>query len=365
MEKIKKSNLIVYIFFIAITFCKGIGFSNSNNIYICIYALGVALLILKIIKDKISKKEFFNIFSILCIGVLDFFIGGETTILFTAIALCSLKNISIDNIIKIMFWTRVVSFVILFVFSSLGIIDNNTLIFYRESEGGFITRNSFGFSHPNIAHSALTLIVILYGYIFYNKINTFNMILLELLNILLYQFTFSRTGFFITTIYVLFLFMVKKFKFVRNALPKILNITLIMCLIFTFFMAFGYGKIGFINDLDSLLTGRIRYMNILVKSYNIPIIGKIDYNNILFDNGYISLLYTGGILATSWFLFQQIKTNNIIKNRKTEEMIITIILMIYSLFESFYANILMNPALLFFAYYIFGNTEKGNGKENE
>lgn len=366
MKKIKKSEAMVYVFFMIITFCKGIGLANSSKIYIVSYGFGVLLIIIKIFNDKFYKRELINLAIILGIGLMDFWIGGVTTVLFTAISLSCLKNIDINKIIKIMFWTRLIAFLLSIFLSITGVIDDNILLFYREADRKFIERHSFGYSHPNLAHSSFAIILILWGYIYFRKINLVKLIILEIINFALYTFTLSRTGFLIITLYLIFIWFAKNIKNFDKIILKFNQWNFIIPCIISFILAIGYGRVDFINKLNIVLTGRIRYMNLLLQNYHFPIIGKEHYANILFDNGYFDLLYTGGIFATIWFIVMQIKTNKILSKRKNvNEDVLLIFCLFYSIFESYYMSVLMNPSLLFFGYYIFENNKKTNSIKDE
>lgn len=365
MEKVNYKNekkvMLVYIFFIIITFCKGIGLSGSNIIYIFAYAIGTFFIALKMLNDSFNKKELFAVLSLVIIGLLDFFIGNTTTVLFTAISLCCLKNINRNNILKIMLWVRIFSFTLMIILSLTGVINNDYILHYR-AETGFIKRYCFGYSHPNLAHSTFSIIIFLFGYIYYKKINFFTITFLEIINFILYNFTLSRTGFIILTLYLILLYLFKKIKIIRKIIPKVLKFALLFFIIISIVLAYTYTTSELVKKLDVLLTGRLNYMNILIRNYSIPIIGSDSYNEIvLFDNGYFSMFYEGGLLATIWFVYYLTKTNNfLIKNNKDKEMLLMLFFLFYCMFESYFMNILMNPTLIFICDYIF--KEK---KENE
>ena len=361
LKSITKSELLVYIFFSSIAFCKGIGLDGSNNVYKSVYLLGVIIIGIKILKDKFYLKELFSILCIVLIGILDFVVGKSTTVLFTALSICCLKNINLKKIIKIIFYSKLVAFLLMMFLSSFGIIENSFILHYRE-EIGFIKRYCFGYSHPNLVHSTFTTLIFLFGYLYYKKINLFTISIIEILNIILYNLTFSRTGFLILTIYLLFIYITKKSKFIKKKLPKILKISFPFLIFLSLFLAVFYSKFDFIKQLDSLVTGRINYMHILISNYMIPVIGSNFYNSVvLFDNGYFSMFYEGGILATIWFVYFQLKTNKfLIENNMNNEIIITIFFLIYCMLESYYISLVMNPTLIFFCYCIFNRNARYN-----
>lgn len=352
---VKKLDIGVYLFWIIISFMKGIGFSSANPIYVISYVIGILLTFIKIFNVSYRKSELKNIGIIFFIGIINYIAGKETTILFTAIAIATLKNTDIRKILKIMFLTRIIAFIIMLTLSISGIIPNNSTEFYREG-AGFVNRITFGYSHPNLTQASFVLIVVLYVYNLYEKIDLKRIVILESLNYLLYQFTVSRSGFFILSIFLIYVYLTKKIKTIHKNSKRLLNATLFFSILFSFIVAHLYGENSIINKLDVILTGRITYMSETVNNYQIPFFSTNKYNNILFDNGYFDLIYNGGLLAFAWYMYNQIKTNNILaKNNLEKEIIVTFFLFIYCITESYYASIIMNISLVFFAFYIFSN----------
>ena len=362
---VKKLDIGVYLFWIIISFMKGIGFSSANPIYIFSYVIGILLTFIKIINVRYRKSELKNIGIILLIGIINYIVGKETTILFTAIAIATLKDIDIKKILKIMFFTRVIAFIIVIISSLLGIIPNNAIEFYREGIG-FVKRMTFGYSHPNLTQASFVLIAVLYVYNYYEKIDLKRVVVLELLNYLIYYFTVSRSGFFILSIFLVYVYLMKRIKRVNKNSKRLLNATLFFSILFSFIVASLYGKNTIVNKMNTILTGRITYMSETIKNYQIPFFSTNKYNNILFDNGYFDLIYNGGLLAFAWYMYNQVKTNKILaKNNLEKEIIVTLFLLIYCITESYYASIIMNISLVFFAYYIFSSPISENCKKKE
>ena len=362
---VKKLDIGVYLFWIIISFMKGIGFSSANPIYIFSYVIGILLTFIKIINVRYRKSELKNIGIILLIGIINYIVGKETTILFTAIAIATLKDIDIKKILKIMFFTRVIAFIIVIISSLLGIIPNNAIEFYREGIG-FVKRMTFGYSHPNLTQASFVLIAVLYVYNYYEKIDLKRVVVLELLNYLIYYFTVSRSGFFILSIFLVYVYLMKRIKRVNKNSKRLLNATLFFSILFSFIVASLYGKNTIVNKMNTILTGRITYMSETIKNYQIPFFSTNKYNNILFDNGYFDLIYNGGLLAFAWYMYNQVKTNKILAKKNLEkEIIVTLFLLIYCITESYYASIIMNISLVFFAYYIFSSPISENCKKKE
>ena len=361
--KISKNDFVVCIFFFLISLCKGIGLGNSSSIYFIIYLMGILVASIKLFKVGFNKKELINIAIIIILGILDYIFGNESTILFTAISILFLKNIECDKIIKALFLGRLFGFVFMIILPCLGLMDMNTISFYRASAGGSIIRYAFGYSHPNYAHSSLNLIIIMYIYLYFERLNVKKIVFLELVNYIFYNYTYSRTGFLILTLFLLLSLFTKYSSKVKNSMPKILNFTFIFSILISFLMGLLYGKVEILNKINEILTGRLSYMNIVLKGYMPQLIKTHQFINVLFDNGYFDLLYNGGILASIWFVVMQIKTNLYIKeNKMYREALLTNIFFIYCITESYYVSSVMNISLLFFAMCIFKRKSLLNNK---
>ena len=69
ISDIKKSDFLMYLFFIMISFCKGIGLSSSDKVYIFIFLFGALTVGIKMFQDKFTVNEIANLFFILGIGI--------------------------------------------------------------------------------------------------------------------------------------------------------------------------------------------------------------------------------------------------------------------------------------------------------
>lgn len=359
--KQNKDNFVLNIFFALLSLSKGFGLNNSNKFSIVIFLFGLIILIGKIINEKYTMKEIFLIMCLFIIGIIDLLLSKETTILFSAICISCLKKSNVKNIIKTLMLFRLISFLSMVILSSLGIIEMNKMLFYRNNT--FVTRYSFGYSHPNLAHSTFAIIISMIIFLRYEKINLFELGIIEAVNILLYKFTLSRTGFIMITFFLIIILITKKFKKIGEILSNNINFVLFSCILISFLLAYLYDKLPFIYQINNVLTGRINYMNLVLTNYNIPLFSSNDYGTITFDNGYFDLLYNCGLFAFVLYIFIQIKTNKIIKQKKLiKESIFIIFYLVYCIIESYYSSFIMNISLIFFSIYIFNENEER--KEN-
>lgn len=340
----------IYIFLI--TLFKGVGANADNILYVLAFIIGCVAVFGKICNEKYSKKEFLFMVFIICVGLLDFLIGKTTTILFTAVAICGLKNVDTTHIINLVFLTRITAFSCMILLSTIGIIQNENMLFYRNGE--FINRYSFGYGHPNLAHLSLAIIILLFIYIYGEKLKLYHYIIMIGINYIFYQFTYSRTGFYMVFICILLWAAMKNIT-LQNALMRIFKYMYFVLIVITALLGFLYSRVNILYTLDKLLTGRILYINQLITKFYPPIIGSSHYSQYVnLDNGYMALLYQGGVLAFVWMSYCIIKLcNKMYKERRVKELFLITCFNVYSMTEGILPSIAVNISLVFAGEVIF------------
>ena len=361
--KVGKENFLVYLFFFLISFLKGLGLNANNNIYIALYISLLLFATSKFIRTKISRKEILILLAFISVGIIDLLLGGETTVLFTAIALIFMKKVNLRKVILAMFYGRTLGLMLMICLPLLGIIENNVFHFYRNGE--FIDRFALGYRHPNLLQSTFSLCSIMFLYLYYNKTNIIPLMIIEFINIVLYRITYSRTGFIILSIVILIFYFVNKNEKIKKILLNNLNVIFVVICLIPICSGILYGKVDLLTKIDQIVTGRISYISLLMNKYSMPLFKTRNYANIAFDNGIIDMIYNGGLVATIMFVTMQIKTNNYIKKYNLyKEGILVFICLIFTLTESFYMSFNMNISLLFFSFAIYKN-EKNNNIEKD
>ncbi|MBO5348488.1 MAG: hypothetical protein J6A89_01515 [Clostridia bacterium] len=355
--KIKKTD-IFYIFLYINVFCKGIGLDNSSKIYLLLICFGIAAIFLKIANDKFTKREIIITTSIMLVGLGTFVCTKRPTFLLTCITLAGMKNINIDRTFKGMFIIRLTTFIVIISLSLLGIIDNEMISMYRN--GGVDIRYSLGYGHPNTAQINLFIILALYIYIRFEKLNILDYAAIIGTNYFIYSYTLSRTGF-ICGLLLVGLTIYSKIRKKDELLVKFPKVIFLVMFSFSIVTAILYGHLEIMNKLDIIFNGRIGYSNYYWNVYGISLFGKnlIEDTNALFDNGYLFFMIQYGIscLGVIMYLFFKL-FNNVKLTNNVKQAIIIIPFLIYILTESFAPNIFMNIIILLSAPLIFNKEEK-------
>lgn len=351
-----------YFYIIIISIFKGLGIESDNKVYLLAYGLSCIVLLCKVLNEKFTKKEIIIMSTMMIIGVLNFIIGKTTTFLFLAITLCGLKNVDLKKTIKIVLIVRVITFASMVIASLLGIIPSNNIEFYRNGE--FITRHSLGYDYPNTTHLSFAIIIALSVYLWWEEIRIPHIIIFEIINIGMYFLTYSRTGFIVITLLMLIIIIFKNIKKLQKIMAFIFKYLYWIMFAITLISALGYNHIETLEQINKLLTGRIEYMNKLIMNFPIPIIGSEIYNNYVnIDNGYISMLYEGGLLAFIFVSYYMTKVSNkFYREKKYPELILIAFFIINAFTESFFMSISMNISLIFIATVLFKEEHKEDDK---
>lgn len=352
--KLKIGLFDLYMFLIVL--CKGLGASANSKVYIVVFIVGCAAIFVKMLRERYTRRELMSMLFIVAIGLLNFLIGHETTILFTAVAVCGMKNVDINRIIKIVFWTRLLSFITMVTISTLGVVENVPIAFWRD--GHFIMRYSFGYGHPNTAHIALTTVLLLLMYLYGSRMNVIHYCILLGVNFAFYKFTYSRTGFLMGALCIM-LFACSKIPRLRNIIMHMIRHSYWALFGITLALGLLYGKVEILYVVDRLLTGRVRYMHRLMTMGFPPLIGgQVTNQYVIIDNGYTAMLYEGGILAFLWISYYMTKVIHKVYAKKEHMKLILIgCFILYNMTESFYPSISVNISLLFISDVLFQNQE--------
>lgn len=355
--KIKLFDIYVFL----ITLFKGFGAESNNKGYVLAFVIGCIAIVTKMARERYTTKELMAVLSIFLIGILDFVVGHTTTILFTAVAICGLKGVEVRHIVKISLWTRVFAFLCLTIGSELGIVENKMIPFWRG--GSIIERYALGYSHPNMAQASLTVIIMLALYLYNKKMHIWQYLAFGLLSYLVYTLTYSRTGLLIAWICILIQMLCRNEK-IKKKVVQVCKYSYLGFFILTIGMGIAYGKVSIMTKIDVLLTGRIQYISELIRHGLPPLIGTTQFNSFVnIDNGYIALLYQGGILAFVWFSYYIMKTyRQCLKNGMYDECTFMFIFFLYAMTESFFPSIAVNTSLLLIGISIFGDRTRNQIK---
>lgn len=353
IQKIKKNDLFLIYIYINV-FCKGIGLENNSVFYQVLMILGAFFIIIKLFLEKYQRRELLIVVTMCFIGIANFALTRTPTLLLTCICLSGMKYVNMDSLFKGMYYIRFVTFISMIVLSLIGIIENSSIQVWRN--GNFDTRYTLGFSHPNTLHISLFILLSLYVYLNFDKLDLKRYIILFASNIFIYNFSKSRTGF-IGCIVLIFLCIICKSNrpFVKSMLCKSPKFAFAFIMFFSYATAILYGKFSILTVLNALLNNRIAYSSYFIRNYGLSLFGNnIENASAILDSSYISFLALYGIVGfilIGIILFSVCKYVESQKDMK--KIVLVLAYLIYIFTEGFGINIFMNIILLFFGSVLY------------
>ena len=356
-----KKNILAYISFILINLYYG--FTDTilgiNNTFIILIAALAIMLIHIFLNNKFKIKEL--IFNLIILGLFgyNYFLTKDSRILVLIITIYGIKELNLQNVLKVTFYMKIITTLTVFVISFLGFDDY------------YAGRAVLGFSHGNLLMLNITVILLLYLCIYWKKIN--GMLFMLLLGIIFMSFllTESRSGLLVSVLIWLMAVVYKYFKIERvfEFLAKYLTFILMFLSVFLSLsttrnlLGFLNGIPGFaskfeslVNNLDNLLTNRLEIANLVMSNTDIQLLGSIRdeselniYKYLVVDSGYIQLLLVFGILGTLLFLLlNYVMVKELIKRQQYIYLIAFVAMTIYGFTENSLCSLKYNFTLLFF-----------------
>lgn len=341
-------------FFSLLVIGKSIGLGANNKSLQIMTMLGLISLSIKIIITKYTSKEAIISLFLIILGISTYLASKRAGVLLSILTIIGLKNIPYKKIFVITFKLRLILYITTISLSFIKVIDNNVFMHWRDGVG-YIYRYGLGYEHPNLLHSSLFILVVLFIYLNYEKLNVLYYFTILLANTFIYKYSGSRTGFYLIILAIILTIYMKKTK--NNSKYILIKSIMPLSIIFTFATAILYDENNFTSYIDRLLSGRIYYSNYFVKNYSFNLLGNnLHIDNNLIDNSYVILFCNYGILV---FLLYIISYNKILTNfkinRMDKEMLMVVLFSIYGITEGFLPNIFMNISLVFLSSLIFKN----------
>lgn len=331
-------------------FCKGIGLGNNSLVYFAVLMFGLALVGVKFMQGQYSTKEMAISCFTIAAGFISMLVTHKPTLLITCITIVGMKNVNLDVELNKALSIRWVAFFIVISLSLLGIIDNLQVDMWRN--GGFENRFSLGFEHPNTLHLSLFLAVCMYVFCKKKKISKMNLLILGLLNVFIFSYSKSRTGF-VLTFLLLFLSIAEPvFKRVfSKSFYKLPILCFLVCIIISFGVSYMYNGNPILTVLNNVLNNRIAYANYYLTHYSISLFGYSDVMqdiNAISDNSYTLQYIQYGIVGLLLWVAAMYASYKELRNRRNYyETSVALVMTLYMLTEGFGVNAFMNFILLF------------------
>ena len=297
MKKISETNVNILLFIFVLNSILDIfgsifpEFSTKINIIIVCFYLICFLILFSTI--GISRHLIFYMFfaAILILITRDI---SRISIFVCFFIMSIRKYINLNKIIKPLLICNIVIICLVVIAYFFGFNKKFDTYIYRPSLGKEVYRYSFGFTHPNQFMIKIFFIYIL-SLLLSNSI-TLNLFWI-LLTYLLYNFTYSRTVFLIIIVISTIQILLNIFRMVgkrKNECSKTYILTISIPIMLIISIIFSYIFNG--TAIDELFSGRLSINNELFNLYGVSLFGNKFLESYIFDNSYIQMLLTKGII---------------------------------------------------------------------
>lgn len=312
----QKEKIALFLFYLAYGIELGIMLVDksalTNPFEGRLFQLTFLLCVIKILMTKYSYKEWGLIVAFGLVGMISYFSTGRNEIVRIVMFVAASKGIDNKKLIKYTFYITLAGVLLLMTLSAFGVLGWNYVEADFDGDGpeGVMRRYCFGLGHPNAFHCMFWSIMLLAIHVYFKKIKWHDYLLMIILNIILFYFTDSKTGFIITSGSIFLAIVMKYSNKIRNqSIIYIMGIfSIIVGVVFSILNA-TYGANDFNSEtnnifsyLDKYLTGRLWIAK------NLAGIEKWSlFSNSLcteyFDMGYNRMFYWYGIIPGVIYLF--------------------------------------------------------------
>lgn len=375
--KLKLSTALYLLFIIVATFNYSMEASVIKNPLrqinlVIIITIAICLIILK----KYTIKKICLLALALIYGALDYYLSGYTDMLILLLAAYIADGIDFDQVIKVLFWEKLIIFVTLNLLAISGAIEITTLSVNKFFS--IATAYGPGYGSTNVYGCQAGILILLYWVTNRYNLNKLKIIVPWLFEIVIYMICQSRTGLLLISLAMIILlicntprehFIIKRLLTVAYPIILVANFGLI----YLFPRLGGFGKtiIAFIND--GIFNGRIGLAAMNLNTYHVSLLGsKIDSsivaaNNMYsaLDNGYTVLLLYYGIIGLIWYSYIQVATAK--KLAKIDELTLMVALAMinfWGIYEGQMVSLGGNfMVIAFLANITYGKYSKNSGSE--
>lgn len=370
--KMNLQEIAYFCFFGMLLIVKGIGLYEGMPLFNVGLLLAIFFLGCKILLTDYTLREWAILFLFTFVSFVAYQKTGEKAVIVTVLTILAIKNISINRLLKFAFIIWTITFYGMFLFHIADITDP-VILAHNKFGLGFLLRYSMGFPHPNVFHISyfIWMALLLYLFPMKNRKLWVASFLLFGMNLFVFLYSVSITGFALVTIYLIFnLYLSKREKL--NIIEKIL----IQCvypacvLVSVIPPLFFKGKLY--DILNKILNTRMNIWNYYLTNFKPGPFGTKVWSPadavLSMDCSYLYLLYYYGLylfLAISLLFIYTIWRYT--KENKKAELAIIIGMLIAGITEPYLFNLSFKNLILIFAgnvfYRMLGENDKKSVKK--
>ncbi len=358
-----RQQAFIIFFYGIMTVSKALGMDSSDAMFYLLFGMACIFLVLKYWVTSYTLREVFVDVLLLAAGLLCFIVSRDMTVLLLAATLVGLKGCDFKTLIHTAFAVRLAITSVMIIFSFLGIFDQGET---AQTTTSFqdITVYHFGYSTANNAYINLFLLVVLFLYVNYERINWKYFAGTSVLAVLMYTFTNSRTGTMLFFVLWLLIFCDKFLlgKKGRTAFFGLIAYLPLVCALFSFAaMALFNPDGGYWSEyINRIFSGRLNITHRYYEALPMSLLPhtKATMDSLrgfgFIDNAYMSVLFYDGLLIALLLLFLLCAANRkLLWARRTKELVFISTFCVYAMMEEFPLNPVVNPFIMLCACVLY------------
>lgn len=359
------------------TASKALGMDSSNSLYYVMFGIACIMLLFKYCVTQYTVRQIALDVLLGCIGIVCFVISHDMTLLLLAMTVAGLKDCNFRELACTAFYVRLAITSFMVIASFLGIFDQGET---AQTTTSFqdITVYNFGYSTANNAYINIFVLMALFLYIRYDRINWKYFIGTSVIAMLMYTFTNSRTG---TLLFfaVWFFIFCEKFLLARKGRYVffwLMAASTLICAVFSYAATSMFNPDGgyWSEYINRIFSGRLNITHKYHEALSVSLIPRTSavmdaHRGFGFiDNSYMSVYFHDGlIVALIVLVLICISNYSLFKKHCYKELVFIASFSVYAMMEEFPLNPVVNPFIMLTAVVIykasFSIERPGNGTE--
>ena len=345
------------------TASKALGMDSSNSLYYVMFGIACIMLLFKYCVTQYTVRQIALDVLLGCIGIVCFVISHDMTLLLLAMTVAGLKDCDFRELACTAFYVRLAITSFMVVASFLGIFDQGET---AQTTTSFqdITVYNFGYSTANNAYINIFVLMALFLYIRYDRINWKYFIGTSVIAMLMYTFTNSRTG---TLLFfaVWFFIFCEKFLLARKGRYVffwLMAASTLLCAVFSYAATSMFNPDGgyWSEYINRIFSGRLNITHKYHEALSVSLIPRTSavmdaHRGFGFiDNSYMSVYFHDGlIVALIVLVLICISNYSLFKKHCYKELVFIASFSVYAMMEEFPLNPVVNPFIMLTAVVIY------------
>ena len=363
-EKSNKKIIFFNIFIILFTVSKAWGLDSSNRVYYVLAAIAAVFWAFALLGTKYEIKEILFCGMLLVTSAVSLYCSGKIGAILPAMVIVAAKDISIDDVIKVMMKCWIVTVAVKVLLVVLGFIPNEIREKTNELAKG---RDSYkmGYGHPNLFATAVAVCALLVLYTYWNNIKWWWGLLIIAVATVVFIVSLSFTGAAVMLLaagWCLINCPVNRFEILNRIIDIIM---IVVSTVFSLGMFVIVSVTGINENLDAVLykctSSRSWVSYNMMDMYPIKLFGqrfdgRVGYE--IVDNAYVyTLIQLGLIMFCLMVIAYLCCIINTYKHRDTRRLFILAVFIAFGFMEQSFINPFINFSWLLITDVIWSESD--------